>query len=82
MTGSAPDISGKGIVNPVAMLLSVSMMLKYSLCEPALAAAVDQAVKQVIEKGIRTGDIGGSSTTKEVGDAVASELAEILGGKS
>ncbi|KIW05017.1 3-isopropylmalate dehydrogenase [Verruconis gallopava] len=80
--GSAPDISGKGIVNPVAMLLSVSMMFKYSLCEPELALAVDQAVKQVIEKGIRTADIGGTSTTAEVGDAVASELVQILSGKS
>ena len=77
-TGSAPDISGKGIVNPVAMLLSVSMMFKYSLCEPELAVAVDQAVKQVIEKGITTKDIKGSSTTSEVGDAVAAELSQIL----
>jgi len=77
--GSAPDISGKGIVNPVAMLLSVSMMLKYSLCEPELAAAVDAAVKQTIEKGVSTGDIGGKSSTKEVGDTIASELAQILG---
>lgn len=77
-SGSAPDISGKGIVNPVAMLLSVSMMLKYSLCEPELAAAVDKAVKQVIEKGITTKDIKGSSTTSEVGDAIAAELAQIL----
>jgi 3-isopropylmalate dehydrogenase len=60
----------------------VSMMLKYSLCEPELAAAVDKAVKEVIEKGIRTSDIGGTSSTKEVGDAIASELAEILRSKS
>lgn len=68
-------------MNPVAMLLSVSMMLKYSLCEPELATAVDTAVKNSIEKGIRTGDIGGTSSTKEVGDAVAAELAQILGAK-
>jgi 3-isopropylmalate dehydrogenase len=54
------------------------MMLKYSLQEPELAKAVDQAVKVVIEKGIKTGDIGGSSKTSEVGDAVAAELAAIL----
>ena len=77
-TGSAPDISGKSLVNPVAMLLSVSMMLKYSLCEPELAAAVDQAVKQSIEKGVTTKDIHGSSSTSEVGDAIAAELAQIL----
>jgi 3-isopropylmalate dehydrogenase len=63
------------------MLLSVSMMLKYSLCEPELAIAVDTAVKNSIENGIRTGDIGGTATTKEVGDAVAAELAKILGAK-
>jgi 3-isopropylmalate dehydrogenase len=78
LTGSAPDISGKGIVNPVAMILSVSMMLKYSLCEPELAAAVDKAVKNTIDNDIRTGDIGGKATTKEVGDAMAAELARIL----
>ncbi|KAF2218394.1 3-isopropylmalate dehydrogenase [Elsinoe ampelina] len=76
--GSAPDISGKGIVNPVAMILSVGMMLKYSLNEPKLAKAVDEAVKRTIDKGIRTGDIGGSAKTKEVGDAVAEELGAIL----
>jgi 3-isopropylmalate dehydrogenase len=43
---------------------------------------VDQAVKQVIEKGIRTKDIGGTSSTSEVGDAIASELAQVLSGKS
>ena len=59
----------------------MSMMLKYSLCEPELAIAVDTAVKNSIEKGIRTGDIGGTATTKEVGDAVAAELAQILGAK-
>lgn len=78
MLGSAPDISGKGIVNPVATILSVSMMLKYSLCEPELAAAVDQATKNAIEKGIATPDIGGSAKTSEVGDAIAKELEAIL----
>ena len=60
------------------MILSVGMMLKYSLQEPELAKAVDQAVKVVIDKGIRTGDIGGSAKTSEVGDAVAKELESIL----
>lgn len=76
--GSAPDISGKGIVNPVAMLLSMAMLLKYSLEQHALAKNVEEAVKVVIEKGIRTADIGGTSKTTEVGDAVASELESIL----
>ncbi|QIW96357.1 hypothetical protein AMS68_001875 [Peltaster fructicola] len=76
--GSAPDISGKGIVNPVATILSVAMMLKYSLQQPKLAAKIDQAVKTVIDSGVRTKDIGGSASTVEVGDAVAQELEKIL----
>lgn len=76
--GSAPDISGKGIVNPVATILSVSMMLKYSLNMPDLAKAVDEAVRNTIEKGVKTKDIGGSAKTTEVGDAVAEELTKIL----
>ncbi|GAB7333176.1 hypothetical protein MBLNU13_g04835t1 [Cladosporium sp. NU13] len=76
--GSAPDISGQGIVNPIATILSVSMMLKYSLQQPELAKKVDQAVKAVIDNNIRTKDIGGSAGTAEVGDAVAKELAAIL----
>jgi len=76
--GSAPDIGGQGIVNPVATILSVGMMLKYSFQQPELARQVDEAVRVVIDQGIRTKDIGGSAKTAEVGDAVAKELAEIL----
>lgn len=78
LVGSAPDIAGQGICNPVATILSVSMMLKYSLCQPELAKKVDEATKTVIDKGIRTADIGGSSKTSEVGDAIAAELAQLL----
>jgi len=78
--GSAPDISGKGIVNPVAMILSVSMMLKYSLCLPELAKAVDKAVEITIESGTKTKDIGGNASTKEMGDAIADQLIKILKG--
>jgi 3-isopropylmalate dehydrogenase len=78
VTGSAPDIAGKGMVNPVAMILSVSMMLKYSLCLPELASAIDKAVETSIETGTRTKDIGGQATTKEMGDAIAAELVKIL----
>lgn len=60
------------------MLLSVGMMLKYSLQEPELAKKVDEAVKNVIEKGIRTKDIGGTAKTAEVGDAVAKEIGVLL----
>lgn len=76
--GSAPDISGLGIVNPIGTILSVGMMLRYSLGLPAEAKAVEEAVKRTIEDGVRTKDIGGSSSTKEVGDAVSEHLKKIL----
>ncbi len=55
-------------------------MLKYSLGMPDMAAAVDSAVRITIDKGIRTPDIGGTSSTIDVGDAVASELTQALRG--
>ena len=76
--GSAPDISGKGVVNPVAMLLSLSMMFKYSFNMLDLSGLVEQAVRNVIEQGITTPDIGGKSSTQEVGDAVAAQVALLL----
>ncbi|KAI9808177.1 MAG: hypothetical protein M1825_004634 [Sarcosagium campestre] len=76
--GSAPDISGKGIVNPVAAILSVGMLLQYSLNLPKHAKAIEEAVRRTIEKGVRTTDIGGSASTSEVGDAVAAELERLL----
>lgn len=76
--GSAPDISGKGVVNPVGTILSVAMMLRYSLGLPAEARAVETAVRRVIEKGVRTRDIGGQNGTAEVGDAVAQEVGKVL----
>ncbi|KAF2740767.1 3-isopropylmalate dehydrogenase [Polyplosphaeria fusca] len=76
--GSAPDIAGQGIVNPVATILSMSMMFKYSLCLPEYALKIDEATRKVIDNNIRTKDIGGSSKTSEVGDAVAAELEKLL----
>ena len=76
--GSAPDISGQGIVNPVGTILSAAMLLKYSLNLPIEAKAVEDAVRIVIEKNVRTKDIGGSNSTSEVGDAVAEELKKVL----
>lgn len=67
-----------GIVNPIAAILSVAMMLKYSLNLPKEAAAVEEAVKRVLDGGLRTADLGGKATTSDVGDAVAKTLAEIL----
>ncbi|KIW28295.1 3-isopropylmalate dehydrogenase A [Cladophialophora immunda] len=76
--GSAPDIAGKGVINPVAAILSVAMLLLYSLNLPRESLLVEQAVKIVIEKGIVTKDIGGESSTVEVGDAVARELESLF----
>lgn len=80
--GSAPDISGQSKVNPVAMILSLGMMFKYSLGMLDLAAVIDDAVRNVIEKGIMTQDIGGTSKTAEVGDAVAKEVRSLLKGEN
>ena len=76
--GSAPDIAGKSVVNPVAAILSTAMMLQYSFNLPEEAKAVEEAVKSTIEAGVSTKDIGGSAGTKEVGDRVVAELEKIL----
>ncbi|KAJ4571055.1 3-isopropylmalate dehydrogenase [Exophiala dermatitidis] len=76
--GSAPDIAGKGVINPVATILSVAMMLLYSLNMPNESRLVEEAVKNVIERGVTTRDIGGQNSTAEVGDAVAKELEELF----
>ena len=60
----------------------MAMLLQYSLNLPVEAKAVEEAVRRTIDSGISTGDIGGKSTTSQVGDAVAKELAEVLGTKS
>lgn len=82
--GSAPDISGKGLANPVAEILSVAMMLRYSFLLEKEAAAVEQAVVKVLDAKasggleIRTGDLGGSAKCSEVGDAVCEVLKGLL----
>lgn len=76
--GSAPDIAGKNSANPLATILSVAMMMRYSLNETKLADVVEQAVKQVIENGLRTADIadGGAVVgTNEMGAAVIAALS-------
>lgn len=65
-------------MNPVAAILSIAMMMQYSFGRMAEAKAIEAAVRNVIESGVRTGDIGGKATTKEVGDAVAAELEKLL----
>ncbi|KAJ3513957.1 hypothetical protein NM208_g15111 [Fusarium decemcellulare] len=68
---SAPDFSVKGIVNPIGTILSVAMLLQYSLNLP------DEAVRVALDGGLRTKDPGGNATTKEVGDPVVKELTKI-----
>jgi 3-isopropylmalate dehydrogenase len=76
--GSAPDIAGMGIANPLATILSVAMMLRYSLHEPAAAARIDAAVQAVLAAGLRTADIWSEGTrkvgTREMGDAVVAAI--------
>ncbi|KAH7038206.1 3-isopropylmalate dehydrogenase [Microdochium trichocladiopsis] len=76
--GSAPDISGQGIVNPIGTILSIAMMCRYSLRLPREADAIEQAVRNILDGGVRTKDLGGSAGTKETGDAVVAELQKIL----
>jgi 3-isopropylmalate dehydrogenase len=77
--GSAPDIAGQGVANPLATILSVAMMLRYSLNQPEAADRVESAVKAVLSAGWRTGDIHSAGTTRvgtvAIGDAVVSALA-------
>ncbi len=76
--GSAPDIAGLGVANPLATILSAAMMLRYTLDEPVLADRIEQAVSKVLDQGLRTGDIwteGASKVgTKAMGDAVVAAL--------
>jgi 3-isopropylmalate dehydrogenase len=76
--GSAPDIAGQGIANPLATILSVAMMLRYSLDEPELAARVEAAVGAVLDAGLRTPDIAADGEpvvgTQAMGDAVVAAL--------
>lgn len=76
--GSAPDIAGQNIANPLATILSVAMMLRYTLNEPTLADRVEEAVSKVLDQGLRTADIYSDGMTKvgttEMGEAVIAAL--------
>jgi 3-isopropylmalate dehydrogenase len=76
--GSAPDIAGKGIANPLATILSAAMMLRFSLNQPQAADRIESAVKAVLAQGLRTADIQSSGTTRvsttEMGAAVVKAL--------
>ncbi|MBS0310205.1 MAG: 3-isopropylmalate dehydrogenase, partial [Proteobacteria bacterium] len=76
--GSAPDIAGKNLANPLATILSVAMMYRYTFADLATADRIEGAVKKVIAQGLRTGDIWTEGTQKvscsEMGDAVVKSL--------
>ncbi len=76
--GSAPDIAGQGIANPLATILSVAMMLRYTFNQENAALRIENAVKKVLAQGLRTGDIFEPGTTKvgtkQMGDAVLAAL--------
>ncbi len=76
--GSAPDIAGQNIANPLATILSAAMMLRYTLDEPAMADRIENAVSKVLDDGLRTADIYSEGMTKvstsEMGDAVVAAL--------
>ncbi|MBC7702302.1 3-isopropylmalate dehydrogenase [Aquabacterium sp.] len=77
--GSAPDIAGKGVANPLATILSAAMMLRFSLNQEAAACRIEAAVQTVLEQGLRTGDIYSEGTRKvgtaEMGGAVLAALS-------
>jgi 3-isopropylmalate dehydrogenase len=79
--GSAPDIAGQGIANPLATILSVSMMLRYSFNQTVAADAIEKAVSLVLDQGLRTGDIYSPGATRvgtrEMGDAVVAALRNL-----
>ena len=76
--GSAPDIAGRDVANPLATILSVAMMLRYSLDEPIQAARIEKAVAKTLQQGFRTADIAGAAGesigTREMGDRVVAAL--------
>ena len=78
--GSAPDLKGKNVVNPIATILSVAMMLKYSFNMNEAYEDINKAVKAVLREGYRTKDIESADTkvvgTKEIGDMIVKELSK------
>jgi 3-isopropylmalate dehydrogenase len=76
--GSAPDIAGKGVANPLATILSAAMMLRYTLQQPTAADRIEAGVKAVLSSGLRTADIWSEGTTRvgtrEMGDAVVAAI--------
>ena len=75
--GSAPDIAGRGIANPLGTILSAAMLLRYSLGLEREAAAVEAAVDVVLSAGARTADLGGTLSTRQMAEAVLAQLGRI-----
>lgn len=82
--GSAPDITGQGIANPIGTILSAAMLLRYSLGLEKPAHAIEAAVRKVLDTtelgghGLRTADLGGNASTKEIGDRIVEVLRDTL----
>jgi 3-isopropylmalate dehydrogenase len=74
--GSAPDIAGQGIANPLAMFLSVALLLRHGLHLESEAAALESAVDKALDQGLRTRDLGGTASTAEATDAVLAQLGQ------
>ena len=74
--GTAPDIAGRGVANPLAMILSAALMLRHGLGREEEAAQLESAVDRALAGGLRTADLGGSATTAEATEAVLRELSK------
>jgi 3-isopropylmalate dehydrogenase len=81
--GSAPDIAGKGIANPIAMIASFGMALRYSFNMLKEADLIDQAIAAALDKGLRTGDIASPDSTvvgtTQMGEAIVAEMEKLAG---
>jgi 3-isopropylmalate dehydrogenase len=81
--GSAPDIAGKGLANPIAMISSFAMALRYSFDMGALADKLEAAIAAVLASGLRTADIKSegttAATTRQMGDAIIKEMEKLAG---
>jgi 3-isopropylmalate dehydrogenase len=72
--GSAPDIAGQGIANPLAMFLSLALLLRHGLALESEATALESAVDKALDQGLRTRDLGGTASTAEATQAVLAAL--------
>ncbi|MCX7864850.1 MAG: isocitrate/isopropylmalate family dehydrogenase, partial [Novosphingobium sp.] len=72
--GSAPDIAGKGIANPMATILSAAMLLRHSFGREEEAQRIEAAVAGALAAGVRGRDLGGNATTRQIADAVLERL--------